>query len=59
MSAVVSYIDEMLDVTAPDYVEIVVSHDERKVWINVDGRCLLRACRIQHIKIEDGRKKKR
>lgn len=46
----------MLDITSPKIVEIQISHDSKTVWINVDGICRLRACRIQNLKLNDERK---
>lgn len=40
-----------MDVTAPAMVEVQVSGDGKVLWINVDGRCLFRACRIGQIRI--------
>lgn len=37
---------EMLDITAPDVVEIVVRQDRAVIWINVNGLCRLRVCNI-------------
>jgi len=36
----------MLDITAPSHVEIEIREDGHVVWVNVDGECVLRACRI-------------
>lgn len=37
----------MLDITGPDGpVEIKISHDKSVLWINVEGVCVLRICRI-------------
>lgn len=43
---------QMMDITEPDIVEITVSDDgpnARRVWINIDGVCRLRACRIKKL----------
>jgi hypothetical protein len=43
---------ELVDITAPEHgVEIDVSQDGRVVWVNVDGQCVLRICRIPTITI--------
>jgi len=47
----------MADVTAPEFVEIQIRSDEKVVWVNVDGRCLFRACRIGKLIINDERVK--
>lgn len=37
----------MLDITAPQHeVEVQISHDGKTVWLNVDGVCAARVCRI-------------
>ena len=45
-----------LDITAPDVVEVNVSENGRVLWVNVNGECALRCCRIGHIEVDvDGR----
>ena len=39
-------VGQMLDVTAPAAVEVTVSAQRDRVWVNVNGICLFRACRI-------------
>lgn len=46
----------MSDITAPEVLEIIIHHDGQTVWINIDGTCRLRACRIKELRIEDGRR---
>jgi len=36
----------MLDVTAPENVEIQIKGDGKVIWIDVNGICVFRACRI-------------
>lgn len=37
----------MLDITAPEHgVEVSWSENEKVLWVNVDGKCVLRVCRI-------------
>lgn len=43
----------MLDMTAPTIVEVHIRADREVVWINVDGKCLLRCCRIKELVIVD------
>ena len=47
----------MTDVTAPQIVEILIREDGKVVWVNVDGECLFRACKIRHIQLNDEREK--
>lgn len=46
----------MIDVTAPDFVEVMIDYQGKIVWVNVDGKCLLRACRIKDLTLVDHRK---
>ncbi len=47
-----------LDITAPQHeVSIEIRNDGTVIWINVDGICALRICRIPALKIEDGRER--
>lgn len=46
---------EMVDVTAPGCVQVQISKDGRTLWINVDGVCRLRCCRVAALEVEDGR----
>lgn len=48
---------EMLDITAPNLVEIQIRSDGKVIWINVDGACLLRCCRIETLVLNDERRK--
>jgi hypothetical protein len=51
----------MIDITAPKAeVEVIVGaseHDGHVIWVNIDGICRLRICRIPShvIKVEDRR----
>jgi hypothetical protein len=45
-----------VDVTAPEIVQIVIRDDAKVVWVNVDGVCLFRACRVGRLEVEDQRK---
>lgn len=47
--------DKTVDITEPKIVEVLIRDDGRVVWVNVDGICRFRACRIHTIKIEDKR----
>lgn len=44
-------IGHQLDITAPQAVEIVVSFDDKTIWINIDGICKLRVCQIEHLEL--------
>lgn len=43
--------EQMVDITAPKTVEIQVRQDGKVVWVNVDGNCKLRCCRINELKL--------
>ena len=43
----------MLDLNAPEDVGIHYSHDTRKLWVNVDGQCVVRAQQVQHLTVVD------
>lgn len=36
-----------LDITGAAHVEVVTKADKSVLWINVNGVCVLRVCRIQ------------
>lgn len=47
---------ELRDITGAELVQVVVRSDGKVLWVNVDGRCALRICRIEApIIIEDNR----
>ena len=43
-----------LDITKPAYVEVLVSANG-VLWVNVEGICRLRACRIEQLDVRDER----
>lgn len=47
--------NQMIDITAPGTVEIMIRFDGQVVWVNVDGICRFRACQIKTVVIEDKR----
>lgn len=44
---------KFLDITMPDHLEIKIDKRRHVVWINIDGVCVLRACRIGKIEITE------
>lgn len=48
-----------LDLTGPGVVQVEIREDGTVLWVNVDGICKLRACRIGKITVEDNRKSSR
>lgn len=47
--------EEQIDITGPQIVEILIREGGEVVWVNVDGICRFRACRIRHIQLNDER----
>lgn len=43
---------DLIDITGPQVVEVQVSHDCRKLWVNVNGKCVLRCCQIENLVTE-------
>lgn len=46
------HLGELTDVTKPESVQILVSPDKSRLWVNVDGVCLLRCCQIERLELE-------
>lgn len=44
--------DNMMDITGASEVEIIVRHDQKVIWVNVNGACALRVCRIDRLSME-------
>ena len=47
--------DQMVDITAPEQVQIQIRNDGKVVWVNVDGICRLRCCQVGEMEILDER----
>ncbi len=47
---------KFLDITEPQIVEILIRRDGKVLWVNIDGMCVFRACRIKTLSIVDERK---
>lgn len=43
----------MKDITAPEHVEILIGGSGTTIWINVEGECAFRACRIDKLVLRD------
>jgi len=43
---------EPVDVVGPKIVQIMLRDDKKVLWVNVDGVCLFRACRIEKVTFE-------
>ena len=48
----------MQDITAPKYpVEVDIRNDGEVLWVNVDGKCVLRICQMSGLILCDKRNK--
>jgi hypothetical protein len=45
----------IIDITAPQHVEVRIRRDGKVVWINVDGTCVMRTCQIKQLELVDER----
>lgn len=45
-------IPDMIDLTAPGVVQIEVREDGKVVWVNINGICRLRMCRIDTLIVD-------
>lgn len=48
-------LDSHIDVADAEYVEVLVNTARNILWVNVNGVCLLRICRIKNLTIGDGK----
>lgn len=46
---------QLLDITGPVIVQIQIRNDGDVIWINVDGMCRMRICRISALYLDDDR----
>jgi hypothetical protein len=42
-----------MDITGADTVQVSHSSNGSVIWVNVNGLCLLRICRIRHLEFGD------
>ncbi len=48
--------EEMKDITGAESVQVQIRSDGKVIWVNVDGACVLRICRIrQGVELQDDR----
>jgi hypothetical protein len=46
------------DITAPEHpVEVDIRFDGQVLWVNVDGKCVLRICQMPGLILNDQRRK--
>ena len=46
---------KLLDVTGPRSIEIHISDDGKRIWVNDEIKCLLRICKIKLLILRDDR----
>ena len=46
---------KLLDITGADVVELVIRDDGKVVWVNVNGICCLRVCKVERVVLDDRR----
>lgn len=51
-------VGELRDITNAGNVELQISNDGKTIWINIDGMCKLRVCKIKRLAVRDDRRKK-
>jgi hypothetical protein len=47
----------VIDITNAECVDIQISYKGDIIWVNVNGVCVLRICRIGHFHLDDFRKR--
>ncbi len=48
----------MWDIAGANVVEVSIKEDGKVVWINLDGKCILRVCRVKNMVVDDRRSDK-
>ena len=51
----VMQLGDMIDITAPKGVQVQIRADGKVIWVNVDGKCILRCCQIEVLEVDDSR----
>jgi hypothetical protein len=47
-------LNAQIDVTGAEHVDVAVSDDKTVMWVNVNGVCVLRVCRIRNLLLPGG-----
>jgi hypothetical protein len=42
-----------VDITGAEVVEVLIRNDGSVVWVNIDGICILRVCRVKKLELND------
>lgn len=48
-------VGKQMDITGANIVDVQIRADGTVIWVNVDGVCKLRICRIEKLTVEDNR----
>lgn len=44
--------DSAVDISSPESVEVLTRADKKVLWVNVNGVCVLRICKIKNLVVE-------
>ncbi len=50
-------IKKSIDVSGIENCEVRIREDGKVIWINVNGVCVCRVCRIENLEVNDDRRK--
>ena len=48
-------LEKQIDISGAEVAEVSIKEDGKVLWINVDGVCVCRVCRIEKLVIDDRR----
>lgn len=46
-------LEAQVDITGPEHVEVLIDRKRSVVWVNVNGVCVLRACQITNLFVNE------
>ncbi len=55
MSDIEKLLEKAIDITGATTCEVSIKEDGKVIWINVDGVCVCRVCRITELILDDRR----
>jgi len=44
--------DSAVDIASPEGVEVLIRADQKVLWVNVNGVCVLRCCKIKNLEVK-------
>jgi len=44
--------DSAVDISSPEAVEVLIRADQKVIWVNVNGVCVLRCCKIKNLVVK-------